>query len=511
MQASHTRDVPPHILTVDDNFLNRKKLTRAVTNLGYTTEAVSGGKAALDALKSASFDAVLLDILMPEIDGFEVLTIMKNDPELRDIPVIVISALGGETASVVKAIELGAEDFLPKDFDQIILKARLSACLTKKIFRDQEKEYYQQIKKLTQAASKLESGFFNPNRLGLDAIASQESPLGKLASVFRGMAGEIFERERKAIQTINLLKAGLMVIAFGVIGGLFPALARMASNLGTSSLGLALWISIFSAISFLGIAAFKGTLPKFSKRYLVFLMGWALIDGIMHRTTLLIASAHVEAAMLSLILALQGFIVFGLAAVLRMEKATPKRLAGLAIGLIGVLIVLGDKLETSGSSRIVWYLFAIIPALFLAIEALYLDKYKPDNIDDNATLGLAMLFTALILWPVVYIRNEITPLNWQIGQLEIIIALLVFITIAVNILCLKIIKIAGSVFYGQTAYVRTIAGMVWGMLLLNEKLSTLVWLSFIVLVLGIYLVNPKPDNKEFIIKRNFNTKKPLHD
>ena len=167
MQKSHVRSVPSHILTVDDNFLNRKKLTQAVKNLGYTTEAVSGGKAALEALKSTSFDAVLLDILMPDIDGFEVLTIMKNDPELHDIPVIVISALGDETASVVKAIELGAEDFLPKDFDQIILKARLSACLTKKFFRDQEKEYYQQIKKLTQAASKLESGLFDPNRLGL--------------------------------------------------------------------------------------------------------------------------------------------------------------------------------------------------------------------------------------------------------------------------------------------------------------------------------------------------------
>ena len=440
MQKSHVRSVPSHILTVDDNFLNRKKLTQAVKNLGYTTEAVSGGTAALEALKSTSFDAVLLDILMPDIDGFEVLTIMKNDPELHDIPVIVISALGDETASVVKAIELGAEDFLPKDFDQIILKARLSACLTKKFFRDQEKEYYQQIKKLTQAASKLESGLFDPNRLGLDAIANQESPLGKLASVFRGMAGEIFERERKAIQTINLLKAGLMVLAFGVIGGLFPALARMASNLGASSLGLALWVSVFSAIYFLGIAAFKGALPKFNRRYLVFIIGWALIDGIMHRTTLLVASTHVEAAMLSLILALQGFIVFGLAAVLRMEKATPKRLTGLLIGLIGVLIVLGDKLETSGSAQIAWYLFAIIPAVFLAIEALYLDKYKPDNVDNNATLGLVMLVTAFILWPVVHVRSEIMPLNWQIGQLEVIVALLVFITIAVNILCLNIIR-----------------------------------------------------------------------
>ena len=110
------------------------------------------------------------------------------------------------------------------------------------------------------------------------------------------------------------------------------------------------------------------------------------------------------------------------------------------IGLIGVLIVLGDKLETSGSAQIAWYLFAIIPAVFLAIEALYLDKYKPDNVDNNATLGLVMLVTAFILWPVVHVRSEIMPLNWQIGQLEVIVALLVFITIAVNILCLNIIR-----------------------------------------------------------------------
>ncbi|MGB1256816.1 MAG: EamA family transporter, partial [Thiolinea sp.] len=450
-----------------------------------------------------AFDAILLDIIMPEMDGFEVLQAIKSEVELRDIPVIVISALGDETLSVVKAIELGAEDFLPKDFDLIILQARLSACLTKKLFRDKEKEYYRQIEKLTQAASTLESGVFNPEKLGLDEVANQDSPLGRLAIVFRGMAGEIFERERKARQTINLLQAGLMVLALGTIGGLLPAVARMASNLGANSLGLNVWLSAAGAVIFLSIAAYKNNLPKFRWTYLAFFICWAVIDGVMHRTTVLIASAHVEAAMLALILSLQGFMAFGFAALLRTEKASPRRLAGLIAGLAGMLIALSDRLETSGSSHLLWYVFAMIPALVLAIEAIFIDKYKPEKVDDTAAIGMMLLFSTVILTPIAYSRDELLPLSWQLGQMEILVALLVFITVAVNILFLQIIKTAGAVFYGQSAYIRTVTGMIWGMLLLNEELTPLVWLSFIVIAVGIYLVSPKANDKELVIKRNF--------
>ncbi len=123
------------VLVVDDHPTNRAKLSFAVRALGHRTEQAENGAQALDRLRSGAFDLVLLDILMPELDGYQVLQEMKADAKLRQIPVIVISSLD-ELESVVACIELGAEDYLPKTFDPLLLRARVNTSLEKKHLRD---------------------------------------------------------------------------------------------------------------------------------------------------------------------------------------------------------------------------------------------------------------------------------------------------------------------------------------------------------------------------------------
>jgi len=105
------------ILIIDDKEFHRRKMSLAVSALDYESDWADGGAEGLLKLKKDNYDLVLLDILMPGMDGFEVMDYMKKDPKMRDIPVIVISALDSEMDSVVKAIEFGAQDFLPKNFD----------------------------------------------------------------------------------------------------------------------------------------------------------------------------------------------------------------------------------------------------------------------------------------------------------------------------------------------------------------------------------------------------------
>jgi class 3 adenylate cyclase len=133
------------LLVVDDNEDNRFTLTRRLARQGYenVAEAVNG-REALDRLGDRPFDLVLLDIMMPEMNGYEVLERMKADMDLRDIPVIMISAID-DMDSVVRCIKLGAEDYLPKPFNSTLLKARLGACLEKKRMHDQEASYLRQI------------------------------------------------------------------------------------------------------------------------------------------------------------------------------------------------------------------------------------------------------------------------------------------------------------------------------------------------------------------------------
>jgi class 3 adenylate cyclase len=124
------------ILVVDDNDGNRDMLTRRLAREGHRVSGVSRGREALALLRTEPFDLVLLDVMMPEMDGYEVLQHLRSDPALRGIPVLMISALD-DIASVVRCIELGAEDYLSKPFDPILLRARIGACLEKKRLRDE--------------------------------------------------------------------------------------------------------------------------------------------------------------------------------------------------------------------------------------------------------------------------------------------------------------------------------------------------------------------------------------
>ena len=138
------------ILVVDDNQGNRELLCRRLQREGYTVSEAQGGQETLDTLAGAAFDLVLLDVMMPDIDGFEVLSRMKADPALSGVSVIMISAMD-EVQGAVHCIELGAEDFITKPFDPVLLRARIGASLDKKRLRDDEKRSSQQLRNALKA------------------------------------------------------------------------------------------------------------------------------------------------------------------------------------------------------------------------------------------------------------------------------------------------------------------------------------------------------------------------
>ena len=128
-----------NILVIDDDPLNRRLLTATLEHLGHQTSSAPDGSTALAMLAEDPPDVVLLDLVMPGMDGIQVLETIKADPDLRHLPVIVISGVD-DAESVVRCIEMGAEDFLPKPFDPVILRARLNAGLNRKLLHDLEQE-----------------------------------------------------------------------------------------------------------------------------------------------------------------------------------------------------------------------------------------------------------------------------------------------------------------------------------------------------------------------------------
>ncbi len=146
------------LLIADDNKVNRLLMGRSVELLGYRASVAENGRVALAKLREESFDLLLLDIEMPEMDGFGVLEALKQEPALRDLPVIVTSSVEG-VENIVRCIELGAEDYLAKPVNQVLLKARLASSLEKKRLRDEQKILLKRFAASEVAQDLQDSGF----------------------------------------------------------------------------------------------------------------------------------------------------------------------------------------------------------------------------------------------------------------------------------------------------------------------------------------------------------------
>jgi class 3 adenylate cyclase len=149
---------PGTVLVADDNRMNRLLLGRSLEQQGHTVVFAEHGREALELLRQRPYDVLLLDVLMPELDGYGVLEELKSDVHLRDIPVVMTSALD-ELDSVVKCVEMGAEDYLTKPINPVLLNARVNASIEKKRLRDQQRELISKFATKEVAEDLLTSGF----------------------------------------------------------------------------------------------------------------------------------------------------------------------------------------------------------------------------------------------------------------------------------------------------------------------------------------------------------------
>jgi len=203
---------PGRILAVYDDALNLDVLAQRLTRQGHLVSTAADGEEALHKVRQQPFDLVLLDVMMPRLDGYGTLSALKADEELRHVPVIMISALD-ELSSVVRCIEAGAEDYLPKPFNATLLRARVGACLEKKFAHDQEADLYH---KLVVSQQRLDRELSDAHRrVAAMAPDVREDPrVMPLLEAFQRMAGAVSRREtdlRATIQDLEIRINGQVV------------------------------------------------------------------------------------------------------------------------------------------------------------------------------------------------------------------------------------------------------------------------------------------------------------
>ena len=194
------------LLVADDNKVNRLLLMRSLELQGHRVASAVNGRVALELLRGEAFDLLLLDMEMPEMDGFQVMEQLAADAQLRDLPVIVTSSLEG-IAHVVRCIELGADDYLHKPVNPVLLKARIESSLEKKRLRDQQKELVRRFATSEVAADLQQSGF---------ALGGKRVPATVMFCDIRGFTAMVENQPPE--ETIELLNT-YYTLMFDAIAG----------------------------------------------------------------------------------------------------------------------------------------------------------------------------------------------------------------------------------------------------------------------------------------------------
>ncbi len=233
---------PGRILIADDDRMQRMLLTRTLSQQGHHVESVESGVKALEKLKSGSFDALLCDITMPEMDGFEVLEAVMNDSALRHIPVIMVSGFD-EMAGIVACIELGAADYIHKPADPALLRARVESCLAKKRWQEEEvalrvelEDRYQQLQKLEQLRDSLTSMIVHDLRTPLTSFLTGLQTLSYISDL-NEQETECLELSINGGETLLGMINDLLDIAKMESGALILKLEKIAApELATRSI-----------------------------------------------------------------------------------------------------------------------------------------------------------------------------------------------------------------------------------------------------------------------------------
>ncbi|MEZ5651266.1 MAG: SpoIIE family protein phosphatase [Burkholderiaceae bacterium] len=222
--AAQTAATPAHVLIVDDLEVNRELLARRVRRLGHSHAFAHTGREALRALHEAAFDLVLLDITMPDMDGYEALARIKADPRLRHVPVVMVSAIDG-LESVVRCLDLGADDYITKPFNPVLLRARIESSLTKKRVADLNARLLQSLSREMAIAERIQMGFL-PERL--PQIAGW--PMAASCTPARQVGGDFYDAMTLADGRLAFVLADVCDKGVGaaLYMGLFRSLLRIS-------------------------------------------------------------------------------------------------------------------------------------------------------------------------------------------------------------------------------------------------------------------------------------------
>jgi drug/metabolite transporter (DMT)-like permease len=282
-----------------------------------------------------------------------------------------------------------------------------------------------------------------------------------------------------------------LVLVSSLVWGLTFSLARIATSENAHPLGLSFWQAFGGGVTLLFVCGYRGVLPKLGyssiRRYLVIAFTGTAIPA----TLFFYAASKVPAGILAITVTVVPLLTYGVSLLLGIDTYARKRFIGILLGFVAILFLVIPEASLPDPSMTPWLLLALLSSVFYTVENLYVDAWVPDDTDMTALLTGGLFMAALVLVPIQMVQDTWVPLHYPFTKIEwSILAIAVAGSLAYALFFL-VVKLAGAVFASLTAYVVTITGVLWGIIIFDETHSLWVWSAFLLLFVGMILVTPR--------------------
>ncbi len=283
----------------------------------------------------------------------------------------------------------------------------------------------------------------------------------------------------------------LLLLFVGGTWGITFSLAKLVTEAGAHPLGVSWWQAVIGGGLVWAYSAWRKALLPFTKAHAVFYVVCGALGTAVPSTMFFYAAPHIPAGVISITIAIVPMLTLGLAVSLGLERIEVIRLLGIVLGIIAVLMIVGPETSLPDRSMTTWVLVCVAGSACYAIENLWISLRRPQGSDAFGILTGMLVMAALLLTPVVLATDSFVSLAKPWGMTEFNIAAMAVVNAASYGLFIHMVTTAGPVFASQTAYLVTLSGVFWGMVIFDEQHSLWIWGALMVMMAGLTLVKPK--------------------
>jgi drug/metabolite transporter (DMT)-like permease len=288
------------------------------------------------------------------------------------------------------------------------------------------------------------------------------------------------------------LASGIFLLTvMGILWGSTIALSKIAVAEGAHPLGLTFWQGAIGGTFLLTVSLLRRRPPRLERRFLTFYAVCGILGSVIPASLLFWVAIYLSAGVISIAIACVPLMTYLLATLLGIEPPGVRRLAGVGLGLASVALITLPETSLPEAGLAIWVVIAVASCACYAMEDIYISLRRPAGLDALALTAGMLLVAALIMVPIILATDAWVPITLPFGPLEWSVIAMALASAVAYSMFLYVISVAGPIFASQTAYLVTLAGVLWGMALLGERHSFWIWAALAVMLAGLLLVQPR--------------------